>query len=97
MEDITNYPKNTSQLGVKKEFLTQKMDEEVSPNDALNSTTMKVGTSQNDSSQGRKQALFQLVRSYLDFANDSSDINLDMDTVLNRLIEATRSLKPPAE
>ena len=46
-------------------------------------------------SKSQKHALLQLLKSYSAFINDASDINLDMDAVLNRLIETTRNLKPP--
>jgi len=40
-------------------------------------------------------ALIQLFHSYSNFINESSDMILDMDLVLDRLLDAINKLKPP--
>lgn len=97
MEDITNYPENTSPQSFNKEPSFQKMEEENDPADNQLSGSVFREPSRDAPTQTRNQALLQLLKSYSAFINESSDVILDMDVVLNRLIETTRSLKPPVK
>lgn len=95
MEDITNYP-DSNQLSFTKEPSFQKMEEENDPSDITRRANPAFQEpARENATQSRNQALLQLLKSYAGFISESSDVILDMDVVLNRLVETTRSLKPP--
>ena len=45
----------------------------------------------------KNPGLLQLIKSYTLFMNESSDVMLDMDVVLAKLLDDTRKLKPPSQ
>jgi len=73
-----------------------KMEEEKSVT-AENNEMQDIFGKMNDDSRYfiKNPALLQLIKSYSVFMNESSDVMLDMDVVLAKLLDATRKLKPP--
>lgn len=97
MEDITNFPENANQPIISKEPSLQKMDIENEPQEDRRLNALYPESSLENASQSRNQTILQLLKSYSAFVNESSDVILDMDIVLNRLTETTRNLRPPTK
>ena len=97
MDDIQNYSANSNQLEFTKEISFQKDIEESALTNARRSplTLQSTYLTSDNSAQPRNQALLQLLKSYAAFMNESSDVKLDMNAVLNDLLEMIAKLKPP--
>ena len=99
MEDITNYPGNANQTTFAKDSSLERMEEEQQnePMGDRRPNTLFGEGARDSTIETRNQTILQLLKSYSSFVNETSDVILDMDVVLNRLTETTRNLKPPTK